>query len=350
MTSQLPPAPARPARDGGSLTAEARRISRGTAARRESLALLLLSLAWGGVLAVAGAAFIVSLFVSSGAVRFVLLGIMTGAGFGVVFLMVATLVRLVRRDASVLARLRGGATSEQAAAALSSFRRIPTAGLFGLSALAVVIVATAMSVVLIVGDGARQAALDAPTPAEVLVTEYLATIAEGDADAARAMDSGGDHDPSLDSTDRRSLLTNAALGAATEHITDVRATEGYGTTATDATVRASYTLAGESYSRDLDLRRDDEDSPWTLVSSLAVPLDMVASTRAGVEHPGFSLGGVDAEDPRWTVHAAYPAVYELVVDVDPTTLADPERTPVSRSYAVAQSLAGLEYLEFPLAE
>ena len=303
--------------------------------------LRLLSLVWLVIAVLAGVGLVASAILGAGStVSWILLGVLIGSAAGVITLAIAVTVRVRRSPGDAAAR--PGAP-----------RRHSARGPFLVSAAVVVVVGTTLATTLFAVDAAKQAELNAPTAAELLVTDYLDAIADGDAAAAVAIDGGGELSAHLDSTDRDSFLVDRALGAATERISEVRASESRNlTTPTATTVRAFYTLAGEEYRRELELRRDDEESDWRLVDSLAVRVEMWSSVQGGnapFERVAFSLGGVSAAASEWAARAVYPAVYPLRVDIEESALADPDATPVLRDYAVAQSDTRLVHEEFVLA-
>lgn len=171
-------------------------------------------------------------------------------------------------------------------------------------------------------------------PATEVVQKYLEAVAAGDAATAASMD------PSTVTSDEDGdaevLRTDAVLGGAEERITDIAVdteTRSDGDGPDNQRVMFSYTLGGDTVESSLAVTWSDGE--WHLAESIAGRLFVQVSTGpVDAEIVGYEVPGatVVVDDPPRLFQWAYPAVYDVSVDVDPALLASSDDT--SRRVAV----------------
>jgi hypothetical protein len=187
--------------------------------------------------------------------------------------------------------------------------------------------------------------IDTQHPSPALVVEaYLTALADGDAEAALAIDTLDPKAPPYLHADRESFMTNQVLGSALERISKI---ETKVTSADDqvATVDGSFFLAGETYQYTFHLEWNEQT--WVIGGSMASQFLVYSYTDNADDYQfldrvtlPFTLAGTApsalAGDGADNVlgYIAYPGVYELVVDMDEATLADAEATPLVRQLVV----------------
>jgi hypothetical protein len=167
-----------------------------------------------------------------------------------------------------------------------------------------------------------------PDPTTV-VADYLGAIADGDAEAAAALDS----DAQLPAdADAETLRTEAVLAGAAEHISEVEVESDttVDARADDAEARRvsfHFTLDGRRYDSSLAVAWDDAAEEWRLDETLAGTLYVTATASAiAVEAIPFRVAGATvtptggAKEPIG--YLAYPAVYEVSTDVPDSLLTD----------------------------
>lgn len=197
----------------------------------------------------------------------------------------------------------------------------------------IIVLILALVLVAAVGGVGAFAALQSsrsrPDPAGV-VTEYLAALADGDAEAARRIDGAAltaDNAPTL--TWARDLLDGRALAEAESRVGPA---EVVATTVSPeaAQVRAAFEFDGEQVEQVFQLTW--ADAAWRLDTTL-VGCVSASWTVDDLSGPlGFRLGDVVAGDGT-RQYAVDPAVYGFAPEVDPALLADPAAVPVRVSIA-----------------
>jgi hypothetical protein len=335
------------------LRAEALRLTRSVPAlRRGRLRVFAAGLVWLGVGIVLFVALLIALFTDPGVPTLVMAGLWAGALIAALLLIFWWGMGERAHNRRIVALLAAGADPDSVVSSLPDPVRPSAVRPLVVSVLVFAVVGGVLSGWFVARDAAATAAREAPTGPELVVADYLDALAAGDGDKAADMDDTGKRG-SLGGANRETFLDGEALATATEFITDVSATEvGARSTSnsTPASVTVAYTLAGERYSRTVDVGRDGPDAEWQLRDSLAVPVQVAATGGAQTEFVNFSLGGIRTPEPSYLGYAAYPGVYELEVDIDPARLADPSATPVERDFAVAHNGGGLEVVYLELAE
>lgn len=177
-----------------------------------------------------------------------------------------------------------------------------------------------------------------PDPA-ITAQAYLDAIAAGDADAARAFDESSFEAYPVQNTGT-TLLTNEALGSAVERISEV-SVKLQGATEESATVATSFTLAGEKHTQSLFLVWDTVSTTWQVERSFASPISVSADNGEpdGLRYLPFQVGDSaklqqKADDKTLLGFVAYPAVYDLTVDLDPDRVEDIEANPLEHQVVV----------------
>lgn len=193
-----------------------------------------------------------------------------------------------------------------------------------------------------------------PDPA-ITAQAYLDAIADGDADAARAIDESSFDDYPVQNTGT-ALLTNEVLGSAVERISNV-SVKLQGATEESATVATSFTLAGETHTQSLFLVWDAESAAWQVERSFASPISVSADNGEpnGLRYVPFQVGDSDllqqkADDKTLLGFVAYPAVYDLVAELDPGTVEDLEATPLEREVVVIPDQDKFPVIKYVLTE
>ena len=197
-------------------------------------------------------------------------------------------------------------------------RRSSRAWVITLAAVAILAIAAVTTVVIFTQGRTAQAVAE----------EYFEALAAGDASAALALTEG--YDPNLDPESREprdgpDLLTDEVLGAAVELISDVSVVAAEDPTDEhDQKVEVSYTLAGETHTFPLTLKREPTNrylipqrfGQWTSFPSYGPDTLTVAGVpvHSGTEP---ASGVWAANSAAWT--QLFPAVYPVAA-VDPTYL------------------------------
>jgi hypothetical protein len=174
------------------------------------------------------------------------------------------------------------------------------------------------------------ASTEHPSAARV-VQRYLAAIAAGDAHAAESLDSGVREKAPYSGSDQQTFLTDDALSAATSRISRA-ASKVTLATATSATVRSSWMLAGKHYSHLFSLRWGSSSARWILEDSLANVVTITTLSPEGQSSPAFTLGGIPSGTSA--SYVVYPGVYRLDVDVPKSAILNPAKTPTSRNLLI----------------
>jgi hypothetical protein len=208
-----------------------------------------------------------------------------------------------------------------------------------------IVLSTIIIAVVTLSRPVKTPAPEHPTSAAIaLAKKYLGAIAHGDAAAAHAIDKDS-YGSATDGIDNTTFTTGAALGHATERIHNLKYSLG-GNEQDDSWVETSYTLAGKTYKSELQFTWDDQSKQWALKTDVATLVNVYGYTDATDSSPlPFTLGGVAAAKLPAGVPApaisnglyfdslVYPAVYPLVVTIDPSTLANPA-TPTTTTLVV----------------
>ena len=177
-----------------------------------------------------------------------------------------------------------------------------------------------------------------PTAAVMaLAKKYMVAIADGNAAEARSIDKAAY--PTTSGVDFTTFIDSDALKNATARITNLKYALG-GNEDDDAWVETSYTLAGKTYKTELLFDWDSRAKAWVLHTDIAQLVNVQGYTTDidGAPLP-FSLSGVHAAasptglNGLYTDSLVYPAVYPLVVDIDPSKLANPA-TPTTTTLLV----------------
>ena len=178
-------------------------------------------------------------------------------------------------------------------------------------------------------------ASSAPPSPEPFVKAYLDDVARGDAEAARAIDSGTEEEVVAANggrVDATTFLSADALRSASERISDVRieASEVYGRSG--AQVTASYELAGERREVLVFLRWDEQQDGWALKSGLFNRISVMGGVNGPDDSLPFALGGVGSTDapvvtPGTVEFLVYPGVYDFALNVSSDVLTDPASIP-----------------------
>ena len=193
-----------------------------------------------------------------------------------------------------------------------------------------------------------------PDPA-ITAQAYLDAIADGDADAARAFDESSFDEYPVQNTGT-TLLTNEALGSAVERISEV-SVKLQGATEDSATVATSFTLAGEKHTQSIYLVWETESKTWQVERSFASPISVSADNGEpnGLRYLPFQVGDSDglqqkADDKTLLGFVAYPAVYNLTVDLDADQVDDIEANPLERQVVVVPDQDQFPVIKYTLVD
>ena len=179
----------------------------------------------------------------------------------------------------------------------------------GVSALAIVVA------VLIV-----RRLVDVRPRAETTVQSYLHAISSGDAASANALfdPTSIDRDAFPTATDRVGLMSDAALGAATERIGDVTVHRVTGATGSDAAVASvSFGLGGERHEKTIILNWDG--TAWRITQGIWQLLQVrpvFTGSGTTAENIAIRLGDARPDRPDLAFEGsflAYPGVYPLEI-------------------------------------
>ncbi|PKI91259.1 hypothetical protein CW368_08365 [Actinomycetales bacterium SN12] len=168
-----------------------------------------------------------------------------------------------------------------------------------------------------------------------LVKRYLGAIAEGDADAAAALDDAAvkreaEQTSRSEFGDLDALRSSAVLEKAEQRISDVSVDETSkaepGSAGDERRVSFEFTLDGEQHSSSLGIGWNDEAQEWELRESLTVWMSVVAvRSVASMEPAPFTVPGTAetlSTDPTVPAadYLAYPGVYAVNAAFDSALL------------------------------
>lgn len=193
-----------------------------------------------------------------------------------------------------------------------------------------------------------------PDPA-LTAREYLEAIADGDTDAARAID-GSAYDTFPVEHTGTTLLSDEALASAVERISDVKV-KLQGATEESASLSTSFTLAGERHVQTLFLVWDATRETWLAERSFASPISVSADNGEfnGSRFVPFRVGGSETLIQESSTdslfgYAAYPGVYDLVVELDPDGIDDVDANPLERQLVVIPDQDQFPTIIYPLVD